>query len=441
MLNHDEDLLEWDHEPEAEAANDVSTRFRYQDSTPFLPNFDLVATLSDFVHKAVEVLTHDRRISQLQADMAASKDTCRDELEAVEELVKTVHETASLMTEDTDKQPLNLIAQRVDEALDRASNEARARLTSERDGKCGECEAEIGALQSQMLKLAHAFLLHTDLPSIHRELLITLQDGVYHGQARLQFEGDYGVTYDFDAAALGWTQGRPLSALASSLVLPVDTPGRWFGASKGPSDVALHKLTIGSLRINPDSLEIGLRKPRAAVDHVCVELRLEDGFVQATTRPLGLDGGTVVSTARHATQVEALWETIMQALGRATIRRTRVAHVALSQHGPLTGADVPKLIDRLALVLGPMVRQLEGRSVGADELALKVDEAAGCRQERFVRRSELVAALESLRRSELVRLEPLGLGCSTAITPVHSNHAEVVALPTVPAQIAEAGGA
>jgi hypothetical protein len=387
--------------------------FLYGDSTSSPLATDYVDLLRKAIDCCVAILQAEQRMGvgiahRRHLEARAEKDVVR-----LRELESALTRSIGLMIEGaTPDAPVarcsDVIARAVTGAVAASAGEVQAALQAELQ----RIEDSAGKERARCVKAVEQLLLAHDLPDSERELrLDQKKDGGY--VARLQSSTPYGVTSALELeipAGNRFAQQVRVGDLAEGLEIQVPKTGGWLRKESRLSTERLGRMIVTSCRAGARAYQVSLRAEgvEEGYDFACVP---RSARVHAThvapdqPAPADFDLNETDSKA-----VVAFLEKLAAAALELTPNRKALSQVQLDGEGLEQQRQPSLLVQRLIEVMAPTVREISARSGSEHELVIRRLLGDGRREERFVKRSELLEKLEPLPEAARSLFAPLGLG-------------------------------
>jgi hypothetical protein len=389
-------------------------RYLYGDSVPFPPQYDFLAALDVFCTEA-------SRIVRLEAEGTALREAAdagaAERQRGVEEL-EVFHREAlgALRDGATDAStPLVLDYVRQLEGLaDRIVDDVgRVSLsTSEREKASARSEME--RHRASVRDALERLLVAVRLPVRDTQITMSAVDG----------RNDFGGIFTHEDGLLvatftlggdedeAWRAVRRVRDIAEGVSLPVGVKRSIFKRTVAAETISLDEYVIGGFELRDDFAEIRLRKKAEQPDSLVLRVRrVEDQVIAEVHYPddAEADGLAPVLDTLSAAELERVWQLLRSACAPVLSRKKRLVSLVLGGNDVFDGdlgSDVVSLIVR---VVAPIVAEVARRSPNASELSLKVENDLGRREEIYLKKAQLAAALVTVPAASRAVFEPLGL--------------------------------
>jgi hypothetical protein len=386
--------------------------FLYGDSTSSPLATDFVDLLRKTIDCCVAVLESEHRTASGETRRRQQEARTEKEAARLRELEATVTRAVSLAIEGASPDtPVARCADAILRATGGAVSSTEGDLQSALAAESKKIEGETAKEKIICLKAFERLVLAHDLPGSDRELRIEQRkDGAY--SARLHATTPYGLTVALDLeipAGHRFSRLVRVGDLAEALEIQVPKSGGWLRKESRLQGERLGRLVVMSCRT-------GARGQHVAVRAEGIEEGYEFSWAPRQARvhatrvapdlsgPVDFDLSEADSRA-VATFIEKLAGTALE----LSPNRKALASAQLDGEA-LEGRPPSLLVQRLVEVMAPTTREIAARSGSADELIIRRLLGDGRREERFVRRAELLEKLAPLPEAGRAMFAPLGLG-------------------------------
>jgi hypothetical protein len=294
--------------------------------------------------------------------------------------------------------------------------------------------------RNRCLKAFETLLLAHDLPGTAQELHIDYEDKRY--TARLRGGARYGLITLIDLAVpRGNLFARLLrvSGVVENLELQIPKAVGWLRREPRLVPEKLGPLLISGCRFSPRGKSVSVRADGADAGYDFLSLAGQPKLQAFRISPEAPTRAELELNEASLRVVEAFLGKLAGAAdavvpNRRALLAMELDGVPFEEHG-----QPSLLIQRVVEVSVPIVNEIAARSRSPDELVLRRQLDDGRREERFVRRRELVEIIERLTPEQRQLFDPLGLGTTSDPTAgddggeVLSGSAVVEELPDQPA--------
>lgn len=403
--------------------------FLYGDSTPSTLSTDYV----DFLRKALDcfvaLLQAEQRMVQgtarrRQLEAAAEQDVAR-----LRELEGTVSRAISLAISGTSPDaPVarcsDVIARAASGAV--ASAEADVQAAVKAEGQ--RIEDTAAKERGRCVKAFEALLLEHDLPGSEPELRVEHRKEAAYA-ARLHGTTPYGVTValELEVPKGSWfAQPFLVANVVEGLEIHVPRTAGWLRKESKLATEKLARQLVTSCVIGPRGKRVSIRTETLDEGYDFVVGGGGEKPVQATRvsteSPAPVEFDLAEADARA---IEAFVERLGVAAQDLLVSRKALSAAALDGEALEKHRQPSLLVQRLIEVMSPTVREISARSGSEKELVIRRLLGDGRREERFVRRSDLLEKLEPLPASARAMFVPLGLGTVTGPPPPEEVNEEI----------------
>lgn len=404
--------------------------FLYGDSTSSPLATDYVDLLRKAIDCCVALLQAEQRMGVGIARRRHLESRAEQDVLRLRELESTVTRSVGLVVEGaTPDAPVarcsDVILRAVSSAVGASEGDVQAGLNAE----IQRIEEAATKERGRCVKALEQLLLSHDLPNSERELRVDQKkDGGY--TARLHATTPYGVVTALDLeipAGTRFAQTVRVGDLAEGLEIQVPKAGGWLRKENRLATERLGRLIVTSCRATARGYQVSLRGEGIdeGYDFSCVP---RSARVHATR--VAPDLPSPVDFDLNDTDAKAVAAFIEKLAAAALELAPHRKTLALAQLDgeALELQRLPSLlVQRLVEVMAPTVREIAARSGSEQELIIRRLLGDGRREERFVRRSELLEKLEPLPAAARALFTPLALGAVPGKPPADEVSEEISA--------------
>jgi hypothetical protein len=386
--------------------------FLYGDSTSSPLATDYVDLLRKTIDCCVSVLQAEQRMSVGEAQRRQLEAQTEKETARLRELEATVTKAIGLALEGAASDaPVARCGDAILRAAAGAVSSSEGDLHSKLIAESKRVEEESGKERARCLKAFEQLLLAHDLPASDRELRLSQKkDGTY--SARLYASTSYGINAVLELeipATQRFARMVRVADLAEALEIQVPKSGGWLRKESRLAGERLGRLVVMSCRTGARGQQVALRAEG-----------IEEGYefawspqqpqVHATRVAPDLSGPVEFDLSEADSRaVAAFIEKLAAAALELSPNRKALVQAQLDGE-PVETRSPSLLVQRLIEVMAPTVREIAARSGSEHELVIRRLLGDGRREERFVRRAELLEKLEPLPEAARAMFTPLGLG-------------------------------
>jgi hypothetical protein len=387
-------------------------RYLFGDSTPFPLPFDFLRTLEAFMTAGTRVVLLEHRASTLSDETFAAK---QERAKGLETLIR-FHEThmRSLAAPAVPKHPYAVdYAKRLGESANSLVAEQRSRVQESDDREEARARGENDRTGEEIATHLRTFFQTARLPTQGTRLSTKLVDGRPDARASLVHPGGVGVSFTLGTSkASSWSAPRKLSELVGHLELTVGIKKSWIGSKISREPVRLDDWVMGSAELSETAATIAVRKKSDQKDTLIFKLRREEGVFAADLQHPGDPNADILPSAADAADLphlERLWVAIGATFDAILEERASITSISLDGEDVFERRLGQKLVERLVTVLAPTALEVARRSPNQHELSLKREGDNGRREEIYLKRDQLLEALQPLPRGGRAVFAPLGL--------------------------------
>ncbi len=387
--------------------------YLFGDSTPFPLPFDFLQTLEAFMTAGTRVVLVEHRARKIAEETAVSHEERAKGLTVLERFHETV--LRSVDTSVVPQHPYAIdYAQRLVERAENLVHEQRRSHQDLVERDLVQVRTERTRANEEAATHLRTFFRTARLPTLETRLTTALVDGRPDASATLVHPGGIGVSFTFGTArAPAWSAPRKLSDLGGHVELVVGIKKSWIGSKITREPLRLDDWVVGSAELDDAGATIAVRKKADQKDTLIFRLRREEaGAISAAVAYPGDPNAGLVPAAVEAADLphlERLWTALRATFDDLLEERAVVTSVTLEGEDVLANGLGQALVERLVTVLGPTTLEVAQRSPNARELSLKREGNDGRREELYLKRDQLLEALQPLPREGRAVFAPLGL--------------------------------
>ncbi len=398
-------------------------KFLYGDSVPFPLGFDFLATLGAFMKAATRVVMLDQ---SARKDASAARERA-EEREAEAESLRFMHEALVRALDEalnpggprgtlmSDTPPVAASKYAVDmkaasQRMVEERSQAGQAATAAEAAKLATLDA---ARHAEMRSVLEQLFGSAELPVLSARVSLQLRDGKNELGVVFRNQGEVVTSFVLGAAKQPeWSAPRRVSELVQGLDLNVGIKKAFFKGTLSYERVHLDDWYLGRADVHASFAEIALRKKPDQKDTLVFRLkRLPDAMRAEVEHPEDPNAKQLPSglSIEDAALVDKLSRAIVERFTPLLHQRESVVRVELDGQDVFAKGLEMALVGRLVAVFAPVVEEVAQRSPNQAELSLKKEHDGGRREEIYLRRSQLTAALEPLDAAGRAVFAPLGL--------------------------------
>ena len=387
-------------------------RYLYADSTDFPYGFDFLAGLERLLLHGGRIATREAAIEGLETERRQDAASSEAQVAGLGRYVDEAHTaltTAELTTEDAGPIAEN-IGERLKKLLDQLAGEAEAAEAARLRRENAAAHDAIVEHRQAMRSELETLLLEAPLGSQEKRTTIRLRERAYGFDLVRTFPGGVAVEFGVDAARIdGWREPQTVETAAGAMEVQVGMKKKFLRQDLTREMVRIGDHVIVEAVLMPDAAEIRLeRKPGSKKPPLLLELRRDGESVDVTIEREASDGTQFFpAVPSDAEKLEGLWEALEKTAEQAFAARARVLSVQVDCEDVLAEGHPLRAIDQMARELSPVIDQLAARTPNDHELCLKVEDDEGRREERYIRRRDLLAILEEAGAPAVTHLRHL----------------------------------
>ena len=375
-------------------------RFLYADSEPFPLAYDFLATLERFVQHAGRAAHGEAQVMRLRRAHLQRSKSIADTLASLEQQAEETFlmlDTAKL-TAPNDAvvgSYMEKIAAYAKQAAEELATEQRSHLSRVQVAADEEIRGHRETARAQL----ETFLIEGELGGELVNAIIELRDGVYVIEATRRLIGGAEVTYHIATERFeAWREPRKVSSLAGEMEIQVGMRKKFLRSDLTREMMRVGDHTIMRAVLGEDGAEIALKKkPDHPKPPITLVLGREDDGLDAYIERQQPDGSDLFPAIPSDTEkIVGLWEALQEVTQRALQHRDAVVRVEIGGADIFEGDTLDTLVENLLAAYTPVAREIEARSPSGRELSLKIEHPDGRREERYLEKAKLRAALADL---------------------------------------------
>jgi hypothetical protein len=386
--------------------------YLFGDSTPFPQPFDFLKTLEAFMTAGTRVVLLEHQARKVAEEAAAAQGERARGLETLERFHDGVIRAVDGAVVPQHPYAVEY-AQRLAERAAGLVNEQRRSIQELDDADLLRVRGERERANEEVATHLRGFFRAARLPTLETKLSTRLAEGRPEATAVLAHPGGIGVSFTFGAArSPAWSAPRRLSDLVPHLELVAGIKKSWIGNKITREPLRLDDWVVGSAELEEAAATVAVRRKADQKDTLIFTMRRDGGtFSAEIAHPGDPNAGQVPSAAEAGDlpHLERLWTALLGTFDPLLAERPVVAGITLDGEDALARGLGQTLVERLVAVLAPPTLEVAQRSPNASELSLKREGSDGRREELYLKRAELLEALQPLPREGRAVFAPLGL--------------------------------
>jgi hypothetical protein len=398
-------------------------KFLYGDSVPFPLGFDFLATLGAFMKAATRVVMLDqsaRKDATAAQERADAREAEAESLRYMHDvLVRSLDEALSpggprgTLMSDTPPLAASKYATDMKDASQRLVDERSQAGQNATASEAAKLAATDAARHAEMRSVLEEFVGGAELPVLSARVSLQLRDGKNELGVVFRNQGEVVTSFVLGAAKQPeWSAPRRVSELVQGLDLNVGIKKAFFKGTLSYERVHLDDWYLGRADVHASFAEIALRKKPDQKDSLVFRLkRMPDGMRAEVEHPDDPNAKQLSPglSIEDAALVDKLSRAVVERFTPLLHQREAVVRVELDGQDVFALGLEMALVARLVAVFAPVVEEVAQRSPNQAELSLKKEHDGGRREEIYLRRSELTAALQPLDASGRAVFTPMGL--------------------------------
>jgi hypothetical protein len=365
----------------------------YGDSTPFPFGANFIETIRHAVDCGVQLLQAQGAIDEALHHTGTVDQLTKTEKARLAELSDAILLTVGAFSASASERVVRAGANVLDHAREVLDAEL-ASLEGHATGEMSSSRAAIEAARESAFRAVEAFVLRYDLPNTDTGLRLIAGEGPYAGEALVTTP--FGVEAAFELmipAAHEWGRPRRVADLSPGTEVHVPKESGWISKRIERHLVKLDRLFLSEVALSEERSLLWLRKgPRSGIGYQ-IEVSTE-GRPKALLHHLSEEGTTkgeepLALSGEDGVHVIRLWNRVVDSTRDLASRRQAMRAASLDGKS-LRELDAPReILDRMVMVLAPIVQEIGRRSGAPGELVLRRDAGEGRRDEVYITKAEL----------------------------------------------------
>ena len=394
-------------------------RYLFGDSVPFPPQHDFLASLEVCVDRAVTAVSFEGEAAtalRRAEEGVTLRGRSISELEAIHASIVSAARLAATkdMVAGATATPAMDYASRVVQLAEATFVETKRSSEAQSERERADARALADQKRAQVRTAIESLLVSVRLPVSESRITMNFEtDGCALRTALVHPEGiatSFALSIE---SAPEWKHARKVSDFAQGVTLPVGVKRSIFKRSVAPEPLALDELFLSGFDLGDDTCHIRLRKKVDQQDTLVFDVRRsEAGMYAEVHHPSEPDAEAQlphVLDATDAAQLERLWTLLRSAAGPLQSQRARLLSATLLGRDVFEAALTTNLVVLVIKMIAPTVAEIARRSPNPGELSLKLEHDGGRREEVYLKKSVLVAKLDTVPLTERYVFEPLDL--------------------------------
>ncbi len=372
-------------------------RFLYADSEPFPLAYDFLATLDRFVQHGGRAAHSEAQVARLRRAHLQRSKSIADTVAALE---KQADETCLQLDTAKITAPNDAVVGSYMDKVAEYSRQAADELAAEQRSHLSRvqvaAEEEISGHRRTARAELETFLIEGELGGELVDAIIELREGVYAIEATRRLIGGAEVTYHIATERFeAWREPRKVSSLAGEMEIQVGMRKKFLRRDLTREMMRVGDHTIMRAVLGEDGAEIALKKkPDHPKPPITLVLGREEDGLDAYIERVQADGSELFPAIPSDTEkIVGLWEALQEVSQRALDFRDAVVRVEIGGVDIFVADTLDTVVENLLAAYAPIAREIEARSPSGRELSLKIEHPDGSREERYLEKAKLRAAL------------------------------------------------
>lgn len=402
-------------------------RYLYGDSAPFPLGYDFLTVLEAFMTAATRIVELDGSIKRTQSEATAAANVRTQGLGSLEvfhvELRRAIDEASAeahdALTRAYAAQVGDYMNHLVDDQKRTATAQNEADLTQTRaqvEGWRREVQAKLDVLLKVVRLPVQGTVLRLSLDSESKDAHYDVT-GVFSCAKDIVTQFRLGTP-----STSAWTRPRRVGDVMSGLELRVAVKKSFFGGTVTAETMKLDDWFFSELVLSDESAEIHLRKkPSEKASLVFRRFDRAGRVVVEAEHPQDPNAASLPPELDEddAAQIDKLLLALQVDVKELFNYKEELLSLTLEGADVIAADRALDLIARLVDLFAPTVIEIARRSPSPHELSLKAESEDGRREERYLRKEELIKKLQPLSAAGRAVFAPLGLDSWVPGVTVH----------------------
>lgn len=373
----------------------MEARYLYGDSDVFPDGYDVLRALRGFVEAASQALVLMSELDAIERDATARTDQHVRDIEALSSFYDGV---VNMVAEQAARSPTtDLVAPVARDLVDHVEAmeiERRERRARDLEGEQARLAARARERREALGRVVSHYL-HRYPPPVERWRLSLQTEPAVAAFATVAYTGGVTVRIELDPSeAPTWSKQPRLGQIAPETRLHVGQRKGFLRSTKSPEITLLDDMLVAGIEVDPETMELRLRRRADAPDEILIRCRSEAGVLAGEVRR---GDESLSSPPEDASALERLAAALRGAASHLLGRPRAVLEARLEGDNLLESeASVRTFLDNEAERLVPVASDVWTRSPSPRELSLKIEHDDGRREELYLPIRDLCALIEPL---------------------------------------------
>ena len=392
-------------------------RYLYGDSAPFPLGYDFLTVLEAFMTAATRIVELDGAIKRTLGEATGAANLRTQGLGSLEmfhaELLGAIDEASA----DAHDQLTRAYAKQVAEYMNHLVDDQKRTALAQNEAELAQARVQVEAWRREEQGKLDVLLKVVRLPVQGHTLRLVLEgegkDAHYDVSGVFSCAKDIVTSFRLGTpAGSAWTKARRVGEVSSGLELRVAVKKSFFGGTVKAEMMKIDDWYFGELVLGEDRAEIHLKKkPTEKVSLIFRRFERNGRMVIEAEHPQDPNAASVPPELEEddAAQVDKLLLALQVDVKELFAHKEELLSLTLEGADVIASDRALDLIARLVDLFAPTVLEIAKRSPSPHELSLKAESEDGRREERYLRKEELIKKLQPLSAAGRAVFAPLGL--------------------------------
>ncbi|MBK8261068.1 MAG: hypothetical protein IPK80_06980 [Nannocystis sp.] len=384
----------------------MTVRYLFGDSGLFPGAYNFLEVLRGFI-------VHCGRAALLHAEIATKTRALDEAVAAVHRGLEEVAAYFTAVQGDIDargrggSQAIGALTRELNEFAARLHDGTRSRSLALLEADKERVSREIAGLRAELPVTLNAFFTNAPLEVLARAFSMRRTLEAVDVSVVLTHPSKIEAAFALDPDP-EWSRPRRVGELEAAINVQIGMKKRFLRSAMVPERVDLSDHIIAGVELTEEVAEVSLRRRLDADEGVLIRVQSPAGEpAVAEIIKLGAGDEVHAADAQDTAQLLRLVAALRELAAKG--RRRRLLWVRLADQDVLEHDLLIPLIDKLVDLLAPLAQEIDRRSPNRHELSLKVEHGDGHREEIYLRKDELTAALQGLPPPRLQLFGRLGV--------------------------------
>lgn len=392
-------------------------RYLYGDSAPFPLGYDFLAVLEAFMTASTRIVELDGSIKKTLGEANAAANLRTQGLGSLEmfhaELLSAINEASA----DAHDQLTRAYAHQVAEYMNHLLDDQKRTALAQNEAEMAQSRVQVDAWRREVQAKLDVLLKVVRLPVQGHTLQLLLEgegkDAGYDVTGVFTCARDIVTSFRLGTpAGSAWTKPRRVGDVAAGIEPRVAVKKAFFGGAVKAEKMKIDDWYFGEVVLGEDRAELHLKKkPTEKVSLIFRRFERDGRMVIEAEHPQDANAASLAPELEEddATQIDRLLLALQVDVKELFAHKEELLSLTLEGADVIASDRALDLIARLVDLFAPTVVEIAKRSPSPHELSLKAESEDGRREERYLRKEELIKKLQPLSAAGRAVFAPLGL--------------------------------